>query len=71
MSLVIRVLVLDDPVTLRLRATYVFERRDDSPGLWTQVQAHVSAPVLQEQLSKRVFGLEIPDLSNLAPPAGE
>lgn len=74
-NLVVTAMVLDDPVTLRLRATYVFERRDDSPGLWTQVQAHVSAPVLKKQLSKRVFGLEIPDLSDLsdlsAPATGE
>ncbi len=74
-NLVVTAMVLDDPVTVRLRATYVFERRDDSPGLWIQVQAHVSAPVLQRQLSKRVFGLEIPDLSDLselpAPTPGE
>ena len=70
-TLVVTAMVLDDPVTLRLRATYVFERRDDSPGLWTQVQAHVSAPILHNELTKRVFGLEIPDLSNLAPTPGE
>ena len=70
-NLRISTIVNDDPITMVLRATYVYERRDDSPGLWTQVQAHVSAPIVQGDLSKRVFGLEIPDLSNLAPSPGE
>jgi ketosteroid isomerase-like protein len=55
----------DAPLTIGLRATYVFERRDDTPGLWTQVQAHVSVPVVQASLTRRAFGLELPDLSNL------
>jgi len=64
----VNTIVSDDPVTIILRATYVFERRDASRGPWVQVQAHVSAPIVQADLSKRVFGIEIPDLSELAAP---
>jgi ketosteroid isomerase-like protein len=60
--------ISDDPTVFALRATYVFERRDDSAGPWVQVQAHVSAPIVHTDLTKRVFGIELPDLSDLAAP---
>ncbi len=55
--------VSDDPIVIRLRATYIYELREDAARPWQQVQAHVSAPVVQADLSKRVFGLELPALS--------
>jgi ketosteroid isomerase-like protein len=58
----------DDTAPLALRATYLLERRDDAPGLWTQVQAHVSVPIPTSVLTKRVFGLELPDLTRLPTP---
>ncbi|RMH44292.1 MAG: hypothetical protein D6689_02810 [Deltaproteobacteria bacterium] len=48
----------DAPVAFGLRGLYVFERRDDTPGVWQQVQAHVSVPVTRELLARRVFGAE-------------
>jgi len=67
-NLQVDTIVSDDPISLTLRATYVLERRDDSTGPWVQVQAHVSAPIVQGELAKRVFGIELPDLSELAAP---
>jgi hypothetical protein len=70
-NLDVETVITDDPVIVGLRATYVFERRDDEPGLWMQVQAHVSAPVVKSALSRRVFGLELPDLSDLPMPGSD
>lgn len=67
-NLRVQTVVSDDPLTIGLRATYVFERRDDTPGVWNIVQTHVSAPIVQGALTKRVFGLELPDLSSIPPP---
>jgi len=59
-----RTVVNDEVVSIPLRGSYVFERRDDSAGLWVQLQAHVSAPVDPAVLTRRVFGLELPELSS-------
>jgi hypothetical protein len=59
-------LVGDDRVTLVLRGTWVFELRTEIG--WTLVQAHISAPIQQKELSRLLFGLELPDLGNLPVP---
>jgi hypothetical protein len=61
-NLRVRVVANGDPIVIGLRATYVFERRDQDAGSWMQVSAHVSAPIEHSELARRVFGLEMPAL---------
>ncbi len=58
-----RTLVNDEIVEVPLRGSYVFRRDRDVVGTWTQIQGHVSAPVDPASLARRVFGLELPELS--------
>ena len=58
-----RTLVNDEIVEVPLRGSYVFRRERDQTGTWTQMQGHVSAPVDPASLARRVFGLELPELS--------
>jgi ketosteroid isomerase-like protein len=52
-NLVVRTPVNDEEVDIGMRGTYVF-RRD--PRGWELVQMHVSVPVSEAELSRRVFG---------------
>lgn len=54
-NLVVRTTVNDEQVDIGMRGTYVF-RRD--PRGWELVQMHVSAPVTEPELSRRVFGAD-------------
>ncbi len=54
-SLAIRTEHNGDTVEVPLRASFVLER--EGQGDWSIVQAHVSAPLLESQLSERVFGV--------------
>lgn len=52
-NLMVRTSVNDEPVEIGLRGTYVFRRAGRS---WELVQMHVSAPVTERELGRRVFG---------------
>jgi hypothetical protein len=52
-NLMVRTVVNDEPVEIGLRGTYVFRRVGRS---WELVQMHVSAPVTERELGRRVFG---------------
>lgn len=52
-NLLVRTLVNDEPVEIGLRGTYVFRRIGRS---WELVQMHVSAPVSEREVGRRVFG---------------
>ena len=52
-NLMVRTVVNDEPVEIGLRGTYVFRRAGRS---WELVQMHVSAPVTERELGRRVFG---------------
>jgi ketosteroid isomerase-like protein len=52
-NLVVRTLVNDERVDIGMRGTYVFRR--DQRG-WELVQMHVSAPVTERDLGRRIFG---------------
>ena len=54
-SLAIRTERNGDTVEVPLRASFVLER--EGQGDWGIVQAHVSAPLLESQISERVFGV--------------
>lgn len=43
-----------EPLEVGLRGSYVFAKRNEDD--WIIVQAHVSAPLREEQISERVFG---------------
>ncbi len=47
---------------VRLRGTFVLERRDD---VWMVVQSHISAPVDDEELAQRIFGTALEGLNPL------
>jgi hypothetical protein len=53
-NLAVRTESAGDPVEVSLRGTFVFERRGVDP--WVLVQSHISAPLLESQISERVFG---------------
>jgi ketosteroid isomerase-like protein len=65
-NLLVKTNVGGDEVTLGLRGTWVFELRDDVG--WVLLQTHVSAPIQQGELTRRIFGLELPDLDRLPVP---
>ena len=52
-NLVVRTVINDDQIDLGLRGSYVFERGE---GGWEVVQMHVSAPLPERDLSRRLFG---------------
>ena len=52
-NLLVRTLVNDEPVEIPLRGTYVFRRVGRT---WELVQMHVSSPVTERELGRRVFG---------------
>ena len=52
-NLVVRTVVNDEKVDIGMRGTYVFRRGERD---WELVQMHVSAPVSERELSRRVFG---------------
>jgi hypothetical protein len=52
-NLMVRTAVNDEPVEIGLRGTYVFRRVGRT---WELVQMHVSAPVTERELGRRVFG---------------
>jgi hypothetical protein len=52
-NLVLRTVVNDEKVDIGLRGTYVFRRGERD---WELVQMHVSAPVGERELGRRVFG---------------
>jgi ketosteroid isomerase-like protein len=54
-NLVVRTVVNDEQVDIGMRGTYVF--RKDARG-WELVQLHVSAPVSEDALSRRLFGAQ-------------
>lgn len=53
-NLAVRTNLNDEILTIGLRGSFVFERRGNEG--WAVVQAHISAPLLEEQLSTWVFG---------------
>ena len=52
-NLVVRTVVNDEKVDIGMRGTYVFRRGERD---WELVQMHVSAPVSEAELGRRVFG---------------
>ncbi|HKE18104.1 MAG TPA: nuclear transport factor 2 family protein [Kofleriaceae bacterium] len=52
-NLILRTAVNDQQVDIGLRGTYVFRR---TAGEWELVQMHISAPVGERELGRRVFG---------------
>jgi hypothetical protein len=52
-NLVLRTAVNDQQVDIGLRGTYVFRR---TAGEWELVQMHISAPLGERELGRRVFG---------------
>jgi hypothetical protein len=59
---------------IRMRVSYIFEKRcakadakgKDKACRWTLVQAHMSQPITDEELTRQVFGSAVTSMNPLA-----